>query len=97
MATPVFDPRGRRQVPRQRVLGPTPQAAAPRDRLDRAHAPATRAAAIRQPHAEQFAEAVRRTPDATTEEHRLALDAGLSHAAVWRGIKALALTLKKKS
>lgn len=49
------------------------------------------------PHAEQIAEAVRRTPDATTEEHRLALDAGLSHAAVWRGIKALALTLKKKS
>ena len=49
------------------------------------------------PHAESIAEAVRQVPDATIEEHRRTLDAGLSHSAVWRGIKALALTLKKKS
>lgn len=49
------------------------------------------------PHAEAIAEAVRNAPDATTEEHRLTLDAGLSDSAVWRAIKALGLTLKKKS
>ncbi len=48
------------------------------------------------PHAGRIAEAVRDAPDATTEEHRRAVGAGLSHAAVWRGIKALGLTLKKK-
>ena len=48
------------------------------------------------PHAEAIAEAVRDAPDATVEEHRAALDAGLSYAAVRRGIIALALTLEKK-
>jgi transposase len=47
------------------------------------------------PHAEALSQAVREAPDATTEEHRLALDAGLSHSAVWRGMAALGLTLKK--
>ena len=49
------------------------------------------------PHSKPIAEAVRQAPDATIEEHRRTLDVGLSHSAVWRGIKALALTLKKKS
>ena len=49
------------------------------------------------PHAGRIAQAVREAPDATTDEHRRTLDAGLSPSAVWRGIKALGLTLKKKS
>jgi transposase len=48
-------------------------------------------------HAERIAGAVRDTPDATPEEHRRKLDAGLSTSSLWRGIKALGLTVKKKS
>lgn len=48
------------------------------------------------PHAGAIAEAVLAAPDATIEEHRVALDAGLSYAAVRRGIIALGLTLKKR-
>lgn len=49
------------------------------------------------PHAERIARVVRETPDATLEEHRQKLDAGLSLSSLWRAIKALGLTVKKKS
>jgi transposase len=48
-------------------------------------------------HAEAIAEAVRRAPDASVEELRLRLGLSLSHATLWRAIKALGFTLKKKS
>ena len=48
-------------------------------------------------HAESIAEAVRRAPDASVEELRLRLGLPLSHATLWRAIKALGFTLKKKS
>jgi transposase len=48
-------------------------------------------------HAESIAEAVRRTPDASVEELRSRLGLPLSHATLWRAIKALGFTLKKKS
>ena len=48
-------------------------------------------------HAEPIAEAVRRTPDASVEELRGRLGLPLSHATLWRAIKALGFTLKKKS
>jgi transposase len=47
-------------------------------------------------HAEQIARAVRDRPDATLEEHRAGLGAGLSTSSLWRAIKALGLTVKKK-
>lgn len=49
------------------------------------------------PHAERIAQAIRDAPDATLEEHRQKLDAGLSLSSLWRAIKALGLTVKKKS
>jgi transposase len=48
-------------------------------------------------HAAPIAEAVRRAPDASVEELRLRLGLPLSHATLWRAIKALGFTLKKKS
>jgi transposase len=47
-------------------------------------------------HADRIAQAVRERPDDTLEEHRRRLGAGLSTSALWRAIKALGLTLKKK-
>jgi transposase len=48
-------------------------------------------------HADAISEAVRRTPDASVEELRTRLALPLSHATLWRAIKALGFTLKKKS
>ena len=48
------------------------------------------------PHARAIAAAVRRAPDATLEEHRAALGLGLSTSSLWRAIKALGLTVKRK-
>jgi transposase len=45
---------------------------------------------------EAIAAAVRERPDATLEEHRASLGLGLSVSALWRAIKALGLTVKKK-
>lgn len=49
------------------------------------------------PHAEAIAAAVRERPDDTLGEHRARLGLGLSTSALWRAIKALGLTVKKKS
>jgi transposase len=49
-----------------------------------------------EPHAAAIAEAVRREPDATLEEHRAALGVDLSISALWRAIDATGLTVKKK-
>ncbi len=48
------------------------------------------------PHAPAIAGAVRRTPDATLEEHRTELGLDLGISTLWRAIDALGLTLKKK-
>jgi len=48
------------------------------------------------PHAQAIAEAVRREPDATLEEHRAALGLDLGVSTLWRAIDALGLTLKKR-
>jgi transposase len=48
-------------------------------------------------HAERIAESVRERPDDTLAEHRARLGLGLSVATLWRAMKALGLTLKKKS
>src|SRR5262245_41173729 len=48
-------------------------------------------------HAETIAEAVRQTPDGSVEDLRQRLGLPLSHATLWRAIKALGFTLKKKS
>lgn len=46
------------------------------------------------PHAQAIAEAVRREPDATLEEHRAALGLDLGISTLWRAIDALGSTLK---
>jgi len=48
-------------------------------------------------HAGPIAEAVRQAPDASVEELRSRLGLPLSPATLWRAIKALGFTLKKKS
>jgi transposase len=48
-------------------------------------------------HAERITAAVRERPDDTLEEHRARLGLGLSATTLWRAIKALGLTVKKKS
>jgi transposase len=48
-------------------------------------------------HAEKLAKLVRDTPDITLEELRAKLPIDLSVATVWRALKALGLSLKKKS
>ena len=48
-------------------------------------------------HAQRIAQAVRERPDDTLEEHRARLDLGLGVTTLWRAIKALGLTVKKKS
>ena len=48
-------------------------------------------------HAAAIARAVREAPDDTVEELRGRLGLPLSHATLWRAIKALGFTLKKKS
>src|SRR5262249_2890587 len=47
--------------------------------------------------AEKIAAAVRERPDDTLEEHRARLGLGLSISSLWRAMKALGLTVKKKS
>ena len=47
-------------------------------------------------HADRIAEAVRQTPDATLDEHRQRLGLGFSASTLWRALKALGLTVKKK-
>jgi transposase len=49
------------------------------------------------PHTDRIAAAVRERPDDTLEEHRARLGLGLSTSVLWRAIKALGLTVKKKS
>ena len=48
-------------------------------------------------HAEKLAEIVRQTPDITLEELKTKLPVGLSVSTIWRALKALGLSLKKKS
>jgi transposase len=48
-------------------------------------------------HAEAIATAVRRAPDDSVEQIRTRLGLPLSHATLWRAIKALGFTLKKSS
>jgi transposase len=48
-------------------------------------------------HAQQIAESVRQAPDATLEEHRQRTGLDLGISTLWRAIKALGLTVKKKS
>ena len=48
-------------------------------------------------HAEALAEIVRQTPDITLEELKARLPIELSLSTVWRAVKALGLSLKKKS
>jgi transposase len=48
-------------------------------------------------HADRIAASIREAPDATLEEHRERLGLGLSASTLWRAIKALGLTVKKKS
>ena len=48
-------------------------------------------------HADRIAQSVRERPDGTLEEHRARLGLGLSTSTVWRALKALGLTVKKKS
>ena len=49
------------------------------------------------PHAERIAESVREAPDATLEEHRARLGLAIGLSTLWLAIKALDLTVKKKS
>jgi transposase len=48
-------------------------------------------------NAPQIAQAVRERPDDTLQEHRQRLGLGLGIASLWRAIKAVGLTVKKKS
>ena len=48
-------------------------------------------------HAEAIDAVVRQRPDDTLEEHRARLGLGLSISSLWRAMKALGLTVKKKS
>ena len=48
-------------------------------------------------HAETLAEIVRQTPDITLEELKAKAPVGLSISTIWRALKALGLSLKKKS
>ena len=48
-------------------------------------------------HSEAIAAAVRERPDDTLEEHLARLGLGLSTSSLWRAMKALGLTVKKKS
>ena len=48
-------------------------------------------------HAEKLVAAVRQTPDITLEELKAKLPSGLSISTLWRALRALGLTLKKKS
>jgi transposase len=48
-------------------------------------------------HAEMLVEIVRQTPDITLEELKAKLPVGLSISTLWRALKALGLSLKKKS
>ena len=48
-------------------------------------------------HTEAIDAAVRQRPDDTLEEHRARLGLGLSISSLWRAMKALGLTVKKKS
>lgn len=48
-------------------------------------------------HAEAIRASVREAPDATLEEHRLRLGLGFGVSTLWRAIKALGLTVKKKT
>jgi transposase len=48
-------------------------------------------------HAERIAAAVRQRPDATLREHRERLGLTLSTSSLWRALRALGLTVKKKS
>jgi transposase len=48
-------------------------------------------------HAEKLNELVRETPDITLAELKARLPADLSVPTVWRALKALGLSLKKKS
>ena len=48
-------------------------------------------------HAEAITQAVRQAPDDSVEQLRTRLGLCLSHATLWRAIKALGFTLKKKS
>ena len=47
-------------------------------------------------YAERIAQSVREAPDATLQEHRLRLGVDLGISTLWRAIKALGLTVKKK-
>jgi transposase len=49
------------------------------------------------PHAERIREAVRDAPDLTLQELKARLELTVSLATLWRAVKALGLTLKKKS
>jgi len=48
-------------------------------------------------HAERITAAVRERPDDTLQEHRQRLGLTMSIATLWRAIRALGLTVKKKS
>jgi transposase len=48
-------------------------------------------------HAERLADEVRQKPDITLEELKAKLPTGLSITTLWRAIKSLGLTVKKKS
>jgi transposase len=45
----------------------------------------------------RITQAVRERPDGTLAEHRARLRLGLSTSTLWRALKALGLTVKKKS
>jgi transposase len=75
----------RRLLQRRRATGET----APRP-------PGRRAPALAA-HADRIREAVRETPDATLAELRQRLALAVSLATLWRAVKALGLTVKKKS
>ena len=47
-------------------------------------------------HAERITESVRRAPDATLAEHRQRLGLAFGTSTLWRAIKALGLTVKRK-
>jgi transposase len=48
-------------------------------------------------HAEKLGEIVRQTPDITLEELKARLPSELSISTIWRALRALGLSLKKKS
>ena len=47
-------------------------------------------------HTDKIAASVRDHPDDTLEEHRARLNLGLSTTSLWRAMKSLGLTVKKK-